>query len=365
MSLSAAPGGATPFHGWHDVRLIAFTDAGQAQACALAHKLGLPEGAAMRCGQPRGLGDWTAAGFAEHADALVFVGATGIAVRAVAPHLVSKACDPAVVVVDEGARFAIPLVSGHLGGANELAVHIAGLLGATPVVTTATDGRGVFAVDSWARAQGCAVENPERIKDVSGKLLAGATVVVRSAWPVDGPVPAGVRLLVGDEQPAVAADVHVNLGRAANAASLHVVPRIVVAGIGCRRGLSCAVIKRAVEQALYEAGIADVALRAVASIDIKRDEVGLEEFCAGRGLPFKVFSAEELCAVEGTFASSAFVRSVAGVDNVCERAAVRASGGTLLLPKSAHDGVTVALAVAPFAPSWSWSCGYAYQQVKE
>ena len=363
-----------------DVRLMAFTDAGHALAGKVAAGLGLDAGAVMRCGEPLGLRAWTEAGFAEGADALVFVGATGIAVRAVAPHLVSKACDPAVVVVDEGGRFAIPLVSGHLGGANALALRIAELAGATPVITTATDVRGVFAVDSWARAQGCAVANPERIKAVSGALLAGKTVTVRSRWPIAGAVPPGVRLLADAGEPP---DVEVGLGQPVHEACasekphdtqgfsaevegpLLVVPRVVVAGIGCRRGVACEAIDQAVDQVLREVGVSWLALRSVASIDIKRNEAGLRAFCEKHGLPFEVFSAAELEAVEGTFAGSEFVRSVAGVDNVCERAAVRASGGELLAPKRALGGVTVALAVAPFAPTWTWTSEYPYQQVKE
>lgn len=102
------------------------------------------------------------------------MGAVGIAVRAIAPHCKSKATDPAVVVLDECGRFAVPLLSGHLGGANALARALAEACGAIPVITTATDANGVFAVDEWAKAQGCAVLEPERIKLVSGALLAGA-----------------------------------------------------------------------------------------------------------------------------------------------------------------------------------------------
>ena len=96
-------------------------------------------------------------------DALVFVGAVGIAVRAIAPHCQSKAQDPAVVVLDECGRFAVPILSGHLGGANDLARALAAVCGAVPVITTATDANGLFAVDEWAKAQGCAALEPERI----------------------------------------------------------------------------------------------------------------------------------------------------------------------------------------------------------
>ena len=134
------------------------------------------------------LAGWTAQQFAA-ADALVFVGAAGIAVRAIAPHCQSKATDPAVVVLDECGRFAVPLLSGHLGGANDLACRLAAACGAVPVITTATDANGLFAVDEWAKKQNCAVWETPRIKLVSGALLAGKTVRYASPGPLRAPRP--------------------------------------------------------------------------------------------------------------------------------------------------------------------------------
>ena len=157
---------------------LAFTEKGLALAQKLASAL---PGAVARCGHGGpGLADWTAEQFA-HADALIFVGAVGIAVRAIAPHCRSKAVDPAVVVLDECGHFAVPILSGHLGGANDLARALAAVCGAVPVITTATDANGVFAVDAWARHQNCAVLEPGRIKRVSSRLLAGGPVRYRSA----------------------------------------------------------------------------------------------------------------------------------------------------------------------------------------
>ena len=162
---------------------LAFTEKGMALAHRLARAL---PGSVSRCGAGGvRLAEWTSTQFAQ-ADALIFVGAVGIAVRAIAPHCKSKATDPAVVVLDECGRFAVPLLSGHLGGANALARALAEACGAIPIITTATDANGVFAVDEWAKAQGCAVLEPERIKLVSGALLAGHTVRLASDWPVQG-----------------------------------------------------------------------------------------------------------------------------------------------------------------------------------
>ena len=177
---------------------IAFT----ARGLALAQQLAAACPGSVARGGADGvrLTDWTAAQFAQ-SDALIFVGAAGIAVRAIAPHCRSKAADPAVVVLDEGGQFAIPLLSGHLGGANELAQRLAAVCHAVPVITTATDGRGVFAVDEWAKRQNCAVAEPERIRCVSGALLAGQSVCYAADWAVSGTPPAGV-------EPAAAAVPH-------------------------------------------------------------------------------------------------------------------------------------------------------------
>lgn len=205
----------------------AFTETGLALAETLARAL---PGPVTRCGHGGpSLAEWTAAAFAQN-EALIFVGAVGIAVRAIAPFCRSKASDPAVVVVDECGHFAVPLLSGHLGGANDLARAIAALCGAVPVITTATDAHGLFAVDEWARHHNCQVLEPERIKTVSGKLLAGEPVSFWSEFPIAGPAPAGVNAAPAPE----AADFALTLSPAGNA--LHLTPRIGVLGIGCRRG---------------------------------------------------------------------------------------------------------------------------------
>ena len=209
------------------ITYAAFTETGLALAETLARAL---PGPVTRCGHGGpSLAEWTAAAFAQN-EALIFVGAVGIAVRAIAPLCRSKASDPAVVVVDECGHFAVPLLSGHLGGANDLARAIAALCGAVPVITTATDAHGLFAVDEWARHHNCRVLEPERIKTVSGKLLAGEPVLFWSEFPITGPAPAGVNAAPAPE----AADFALTLSPAGNA--LHLAPRIGVLGIGCRRG---------------------------------------------------------------------------------------------------------------------------------
>lgn len=326
------------------LRLLAFTDRGFALAQTLAGAL---DGEAARCGPSLGLAEWTAESFSQ-ADALIFVGAAGIAVRAIAPHIRHKAADPAVVLVDESGRFAIPILSGHLGGANDLARKIAAQLGAVPVITTATDVRGLFAVDEWAKRQNCRVRNPEAIVHVSSKVLSGGTAGIYSPWSISGRPP---------EHAALAAergcDIKLTVRRESGDA-LCLIPAIAVLGVGCRRGASQTALERAFAELLETSGLDSLAFHQVCSIDLKRDEPGLLAFCQSRGLPLVTFSAQALRTVEGDFSSSAFVQSVAGVDNVCERSAVLGSGGALIVKKHAGDGVTMAAALAPFSPDWRW-----------
>ena len=323
---------------------LSFTEKGRQLAGRLAAALG---GTAQRCGASCSLEAWTAAHFSQ-SDGLVYVGAAGIAVRAIAPHLKSKTTDPAVVVVDECARYAIPILSGHLGGANDLARAIGKVCGALPVLTTATDVNSVFAVDEWAKRQNCLVLNPEQIKTVSAKLLAGGTVTVQSSWPIAGQPPWNV-CQTEDRGADVLLDIHPGTGE-----KLHLVPRIAVLGVGCKKNVSFQTLETALAAFLDRTGVCEQAISAVASIDLKKNEPGLLDLCAAHGWPLKTYPAEQLREVEGQFTPSAFVKGVTGVDNVCERSAVLASGGTLCQGKTARDGITMALALAPYQPNWRW-----------
>ena len=324
------------------VRLLAFTEQGLALAETLAEML---DGEVSRCGESCPLDRWTAAAFRE-ADALVYVGAAGIAVRAIAPHLRSKAEDPAVLVADETGAFVIPILSGHLGGANALAERVASLIGGQAVITTATDRNGVFAVDLWAKAQNCAVLEPERIKDVSAALLAGKPVEYESDWPVSGAVPRG--LVPGKD-----GGFSVSVTRKADD-RLHLVPRIASLGVGCRKGADQQAIEKAFEDLTKRFSLCPEAVCQVCTIDRKANEAGLLAFCSAHGWPLRSFPAERLAGLPGRFSASPFVEKTVGVDNVCERAAVLGSGGDLLIPKQAGGGVTLAVALAPYAPDWRW-----------
>lgn len=307
--------------------LAAFTGAGAELSVRIASHIGgrvfLPRKHLIDGAEPMecGVGEWAAEWFGR-AGAMIFVCACGIAVRAIAPHIRDKTRDPAVIVSDERGQFVIPILSGHIGGANALARRIADITGGVAAVTTATDVNGIIAADEWAVRNNCAIENPRMIKAVSSAVLAGESVGVAvteqlqpSPWP----------------------------------ATLWLRPRVLVLGVGCRRGVDPIAMAEAAADFLDGAGVSPLSLRAVASIDIKADEPAIISLAERFGVPFATFGASELNAIEGNyFSSSERVMQEVGVGCVCERAAAAASGGGVLLrSKTKYSGITFALARTP------------------
>ena len=328
------------------IAYLALTKQGRGLAARLCDALG---GTVSSLEEGMTLDAFTKKAFAENT-AIVFVCAMGIAVRAIATYIMDKTKDPAVVVIDEKALHVIPVLSGHLGGANALAKRIAKVTGAEAVITTATDVNGVFAVDEWARVQGFAVCNRERIRDVSAKLLDAETVTVHSRFPVDGEVPKGVILTDAED-----ADVFLDVHRRTDA--LLLVPRALVLGCGTRKGITREELEAWFARFLEEMNVAEEAIDGVATIDIKLREAGLLAFCNAHGWTLQGYSAAALAEAEGAFDASAFVEQTTGVDNVCERSAVLCSGGTLFVKKHAAQGVTFALAMKPFRTDWRHTDG--------
>lgn len=278
-------------------------------------------------------------------DALVFIGATGIAVRLIAPLLQDKTTDPAVLVLDEAGRFVISLVSGHIGGANALALQIAAELGATSVITTATDLNGVWAADVWAIRNDCVVVNPDHIKHISMALLNNQEIGFYSPFPIIGTLPSNVR---AKNKGALGVCVSLDAAKKPFDITLNLVPQIATLGAGCRKNTDIATFEAFVLRELAKWKLSPKALQYIASIDLKKDEPCMLEFAAKFDIAFKIFKAEDLNAVDGNFEPSEFVKQTTGVDNVCERAAVLASGGELLVGKTTCNGMTLAIA----APNW-------------
>ena len=267
-------------------------------------------------------------------EALVFVGAAGIAVRTVAPFVRDKLSDSPVIVIDEHGSFVIPVLSGHVGGANELALEIAAATGAQPVITTATDINEAFSVDLFAKENGLRIMNRDGIAKVSSAALEGKPVTICIK---DFPPEGHTDVLIADEHAAAGLK---------DAVSIVLCPKRYAVGIGCRRGKSFVDLRDFTERVLKEYGIDIRSAGCIATIDVKKDEEGLRKLSQAWRIPLITFEAEVLQKAEGEFSHSDIVLEKVGVDNVCERAAVLAAGpgAKLVIRKTAENGMTIAVA---------------------
>lgn len=285
---------------------------------------------------------------------LIFVGACGIAVRAIAPAVRDKQTDSPVLVIDELGHFVIPILSGHIGGANALAVQIAEWIHAVAVLTTATDLNDSFAVDIFAGENDLAIRNKEGIAKISAKILAGEKLTVSvdpgcgkdaiDKWKKE--FPPETEFI--EEPSAAAADIRISAEKdlASEDVLLYLVQKRYVLGIGCKKNTDVRKIEKAIAQSLAETGISKDQLGVVASVDAKKDEPGILTWSRQNRIRFVTYTADELMTLKGDFTASEFVREHVGTDNVCERAAVLACDGKgeLVYRKHAYDGVTVAVA---------------------
>lgn len=322
----------------------------------------------------KSLKDWCAEAF-RSSSALVFVGACGIAVRTIAPFLASKTSDPAVLVADERGKHVISLLSGHLGGANELTRQLAAAIGADPVITTASDVNGRLAIDVWAAQNHLVITDMHMAKRAAAAIAAGRTVPMYCEGKIEGIVPKELHCVemampqkTHGVETAAECDMHcaetemeqdtpgepefliqISVAQPKAAPCLHLVPRSVILGIGCRRGKPFEEIYREVSAILEKERISPESIYKIASIDLKSEEEGILALAKYWEVPFETFSADMLMHVPGTYDASDFVQKVTGADNICERAAMAAlpfeeqKTARFLMPKTKGSGVTVAL----------------------
>ena len=361
-----------------ELHIIYFTKAGGELAGRIAADIAEScpgmESVSKVCGKGI-LQEWTAENFRQ-GNVLLFIGACGIAVRAIAPHIGGKDTDPAALVMDEKGRHVVPILSGHLGGANEWARRIARMTGAEAVLTTATDTQSMFAVDLFAKRNGLQIDDLKKAKHFSARLLAErkGTLVLPDEYEQDltfeGQEPPELEVRSSGEKlreertpesddpeqksfeegnvftvsPAVSADD-----------ALHLIPRCIILGMGCRKGKSGQELEQFALDTLQELGLDRRAVCAISSIDVKKSEPGLLSLAGSLGVPFETYDAHTLqnAAIENwTFAESERVRETVGVSNVCERAAAAAGAHRILLGKTARDGMTVCVGIRPVELSW-------------
>lgn len=290
-------------------------------------------------------------------DALLFFTALGISVRMIAPHIKSKLTDPAVIVVDEAARHAISVLSGHVGGANGFTEEIAGILDAELVITTATDVNKIEAPDALASKLGLRPYPKSEIQTLNSALVDGKKL----RWAIEANMPhaeiweeklkklgiesvrmkhleaekSGELLVLLTEKPGVE-----------RKGLLYLVSRRLIAGIGCRRGMSKESIRAALESACDEIGQDITQVSEIVSTVVKSDEAGILELAEELGIGTRFFDNETLSKTINRYhlPESAFVKKQIGVGNICEAAALSAvTEGKTALPKTKYTKVTVAL----------------------
>ncbi len=292
-------------------------------------------------------------------EAHIFVMATGIVVRVIAPYVSDKRLDPAVVVIDVTARFAVSLCSGHLGGANALARSLAQALGATPVITTGTDVNETLSPDLLAKELGAEIENWQTLKVVSGALVDGEPVAVFAEPSVKLPdltplAEKKVRVVESPEafaegfRAAILLSHRTDIALPAGMPVLLIRPRDLVVGIGCDRGVAADEIEAAIARVFAARGLSRLSIRQLATYALKKDEPGLVEFAARNRLELAWFEKDEINRLAERIPNpSKTVMSYVGVAGVAEPAAMLAAGtDRLLVEKVKCERVTVAVALA-------------------
>lgn len=291
-------------------------------------------------------------------EALVFIMASGIVVRTIAPLLKDKRTDPAVVVLDEAGKHAISLVGGHLGGANDLAREVAAHLGGEAVITTASDVNNLPSIDLWARDNNLVIENWDVLPLVATSYLNNGGLRVYCDIPLELP-PEFLRMadprfadaIITNSRDVYAGSPRCTItgegcstGACRVKGQLTLRPVNLVTGIGCNSGTSLDEIENAVQRTLDEHDLVFLSLHSLATIDIKGSEPGLRGFAEKYGLALHTYSRSDLNAVPGVARSEAAFKAT-GAYGVSEPAALLAAGADkLLVPKQKKGNVTVAVA---------------------
>ena len=297
-----------------------------------------------------------------HVDGIVAVMATGITIRSVAPLLESKLTDPAVVGVDASGKFVISLLSGHLGGANELTHIIAQGINAVPVITTASDIMGKQSIEDLAKNLYLKIENTESLVALNSAIVNGDRIVVVLVGDVEIPAKVlgvyevrvaqnGIEALeiIGNFDAGIIITAEpITINEFTKPITILKIRRIVV-GLGARKEASTKSITEAVDMALEKVHVPLARVHAFATVDIKRDSQTMLDAVAKLGAPLEFLSVDALRTVTYSDLSpdSAMVQSKIGIGGVCERAAIKVAGqkAKLILKKTKLNGVTVAIAM--------------------
>lgn len=280
----------------------------------------------------------------ENYEAVVFISSTGIAVRAIVPYITTKDKDPAVIVIDNLGKVVISLLSGHLGGANKLAEDMALVLGAEPIITTATDNLGITAPDMIAKENNLIIDSLKDAKDIAALLVDGKEVGFFDEEELIS-CPSGYVSKLSQCSGAVYVtnkNVLKCIEEKEIPKSLKLIRSNIILGIGCRKDYPIDAMKEKVLEVLKDQNIDTRAVKCIATVEVKKDERAIIELSKYLNCDMKIFTIEEIKKVQHKYEGSAFVEKTLGITSVCEPS-IELAGGTVEISKMKLDGMTLAI----------------------
>lgn len=279
----------------------------------------------------------------EKFDGIIFISSTGIAVRGIAPFIKSKVNDPAIVVLDNSLKYAISLLSGHLGGANELTKIVSEITKAQPIITTATDNLNIKAPDMIAKDNNLIIDNLKNAKDIAGLLVDRKKVAFIDEKNLIK-IPKGYVANKNDDNIEGLIIVTNKLHIKENVKTLKLIRKDIILGIGCKKDFPAEKMEETVLQALEENNIDFRAVKAIGTVEIKAEEKAILSLKEKLNCALNIFSIEEIKNIDYKFKGSDFVRKTIGIGSVCEPS-VELSGGKIIKDKMKLNGMTLSIGV--------------------
>ncbi|WP_294376494.1 cobalt-precorrin 5A hydrolase [uncultured Clostridium sp.] len=284
----------------------------------------------------------------KNSEGIIFISSTGIAVRAAAPFIESKDKDPGIVVVDLSAKYAVSLLSGHLGGGNELAEKTAQILNCEAVITTATDSMGIMAPDIIAKKYGLVIEDLKKAKYIASLLVEGKEVGLKDEYKIMR-ISKGYRKIEALKEDSVWITDKLKYDDSSSmkldfSKILKLIKKDVVIGIGCRKNTPYEKIREFVLNTMKQYNYDIRAVNKIVSVDIKKNETGIIKLSESLECPFETFSRDEIRTVEDKYEKSEFVFKTLGIYSVCEPS-VDLGGAEVIVSKIKHEGMTIAVGI--------------------
>lgn len=272
-------------------------------------------------------------------EAVIFISSTGIAVRGIAPFIKSKDKDPAVVVVDNSSKYAISLLSGHLGGANELTALVSETLGAEAIITTATDNLNIKAPDLFAKENNLIIDSLKDCKDIAALLVEGKKVAF---YDEDNKldIPKGYRDSLEGVDGVMYVTNKLNLNTSKK--TLKLIRKNIVLGIGCRKDYDEDTMEKTVFEVLEKYNLDIRSVKVIGTVEIKAEEKAILRLQKRLSCDLNIFSIDDIRKVEHKYEGSDFVRKTIGVGSVCEPS-VELSGAEILIDKLKLNGMTLCI----------------------